>query len=115
MKPNHLQASWLLLGASILLLAAWTLLEARLTGMSPAAERVVTFLLLVLPPAAGAFLAGWSLVRREGRTGLAIAAMIFNLAFALFHFLGTEGARKSVTFPSQNCHDNDHANSTGSN
>ena len=87
MKPNFLQLAWLLLAASVLFLVGLTAFESALTGMSPGAERVLSFALLVLPSAAGAFLAGWSLFRREGRPGLAIAALILNLLFALFHLL----------------------------
>lgn len=87
MKPNLLQLAWLLLAASVLFLVGLTAFESALTGMSPGTERVLSFALLVLPCAAGAFLAGWSLFRREGHPGLAIAALILNLLFALFHLL----------------------------
>ena len=57
----------LLFGVSVVLLLLMTLFESALTGMSFGAERLVTFLRLVLPAGAGAVLGVLSLVRGEGR------------------------------------------------
>jgi len=51
---------------SVVLLLLMTSLESALTGMSTGAERLVTFLRLVLPAGAGAVLGVLSLVRGDG-------------------------------------------------
>ena len=75
----------LLFGLSVLLLLALTFFESALIGISPGLERVITLLLLVAPALAGAALGVMSIVRNEGRTVLAIAAIVLNSLFALFH------------------------------
>ena len=67
MKPGFAGNSMLLFGVSVVLLLLMTLFESALTGMSTGAERLVTFLLLVLPAGTGAVLGVLSLVRGEGR------------------------------------------------
>lgn len=56
MKPGFAGNSMLLFGVSVVLLLLMTSLESALTGMSTGAERLVTFLLLVLPAGTGAVL-----------------------------------------------------------
>ena len=87
MKPGFAGNSMLLFGVSIVLLLLMTLLESALTGMSTGAERLVTFLLLVLPAGTGAVLGVLSLVRREGRQWLAWTGVMLNGLFALFHLM----------------------------
>jgi hypothetical protein len=53
--------------------------------MSTFAERIVTFVLLVLPAGIGAILGIMSLFYREGRGWLAVTGIILNTLFALFH------------------------------
>jgi hypothetical protein len=74
-----------LLALSMFFLVSFTMFESVLVGIPSGTERVITFLLLVLPAAAGAVLGTLSLIRREGRTGLAILGAVSNALFALFH------------------------------
>ena len=87
MKASLAGGSWLLLALSILLLVALTAIEPAMVGMSAGMEKAITFLLLVLPAAAGAGLGVLSLVRREGRVWLASLGTVLNALFALFHLL----------------------------
>ena len=87
MKRNLASGSLFLFGLSILLLGTLTAFEPALRGMSLPAERLVTFLLLVLPAGVGLVLGLLSLFRKEGRTWLAIAGILLNGLFGLFHSL----------------------------
>ena len=87
MKPGFAGKSMLLFGVSVVLLLLMTLFESALTGMSTGAERLVTFLLLVLPAGTGAVLGVLSLVRQEGRQWLAWTGVMLNGLFALFHLM----------------------------
>ena len=87
MKRNLLRGSYILFGLSILFWLAITLFESSLVGTSFATERLITFLLLVLPAAIGAVLGTLSLVRKDGRAGLSITAIILNAMFALFNLM----------------------------
>ena len=77
--------SLILLLGSVLLWFTGTLFESVLVGMSTGVERLLTFLLLVLPAGVGSVLGGMSLIRREGRTWLAATLTALNALFALFH------------------------------
>lgn len=72
---------------SLVFLGGMTLFESSLLGMSIAAERWLTFLLLVLPAATGAVLAAVSLNRREGPAWRAVTLLALNALFALFHLM----------------------------
>ena len=87
MKLSLAATSLLLLGFSIIFLIVWTLSEAAFAGMSTLAERIVTFLMLVLPTGIGAVLGVMSLVRREGKAVLASTGVVLNTLFALFHLM----------------------------
>ena len=87
MKRSLVTWSFLLFGLSIILLVALTVFETALTGTSLATERVITFLLLILPAGLGTMLGVMSLLRNEGRAWLAISAVILNALFALFHVI----------------------------
>ncbi len=87
MKLSLAGGSLLLFSVSVLLLVLLTVFETAMTGLSLGAERIITLLLLVLPPAAGAVLGGMSLSRKEGKAGLGITGMILNTLFALFHLM----------------------------
>ena len=87
MKLGFAGNSMLLFGVSVVLLLLMTLFESALTGMSTGAERLVTFLLLVLPAGTGAVLGVLSLVRWEGRQWLAWMGVMLNGLFALFHLM----------------------------
>jgi cytochrome bd-type quinol oxidase subunit 2 len=80
-----------LAGWSLLLFALsvgmWLLLtafEPMLLDLPQGVERILSLLLLVLPPAIGVFLATLSLRRREGSRGLAVSGILLNLLFAIF-------------------------------
>jgi hypothetical protein len=77
--------SLLLFVLSVIFLIGWTASESVFAGMSVAAERIVTFAVLVLPAGIGAVLGAMSLFYREGKAGLAITGVILNTLFALFH------------------------------
>lgn len=87
MNPNLAGRSLLLFGVSIALLVAFTVFESALAGLLLAAQRLFTLLGLVLPAGIGAVLGVLSLVRREGRPWLAIAGVVLNTLFALFHLM----------------------------
>jgi hypothetical protein len=86
-KGKLARASLFLLSLSILLLVVLTAFESVLTGMPPLTERLVTFLMLVLPAAVGAGLGLLSLARAEGRVGMAACGILLNTLFALFHLM----------------------------
>jgi hypothetical protein len=79
--------SLLLFGLSVLVWLMLTVFESALVGMSPMAERLVTFVLLALPALVGAVLGVMSLERKEGQTWLAVAGITLNTLFALFIFM----------------------------
>jgi hypothetical protein len=85
MKLDLAGKSLLLFGLSVVFLIALTLLESALAGVSLTVERAITFFLLVLPPAIGTAFGVLSLIRREGRTWLAVTGAVLNALFALFH------------------------------
>ena len=85
MQLGYAKTSLILLGVSILFLVAMTLFESALAGVSQSLERIITFLTLVLPAGVGTAFAAVSLGRREGKTWMALAALILNGLFALFH------------------------------
>lgn len=85
MQPAYARTSLVLLGVSILFLIALTVFESTLVNTPTSLERIVTLLALVLPAGVGAVLGGLSLARREGKTWLALAGLVLNALFALFH------------------------------
>ena len=82
-----INASLILFLLSVVFLGAVTLFESALVGMSTGVERLLTFLLLVLPAGTGSVLGVMSLVRREGRAWLGVTLVVLNTLFALFHLL----------------------------
>ena len=87
MKLSLATASLILFGLSLILLLLLTFFEAALLGMSPEAERIISLLGLVLPAGIGAILGLMSLTRKEGVAMLAIAGIVLNTLFALFHLM----------------------------
>jgi hypothetical protein len=71
--------------ASVLFLVLLTLFESSLTGLSLAAERTISLLLLVLPALLGIVLGIGSIVRKESRRWMGILGIVLNALFALFH------------------------------
>jgi hypothetical protein len=87
MKQSLAGVSLVLFGVSVVFLLVWTLFESRLVGMSTSAERIITFALLVLPAGVGAVIGLMSLMQKEGQRWLAVAGILLNTLFALFHTL----------------------------
>jgi hypothetical protein len=87
MKLSFALRSLVLFGLSVVMLIVLTLFESALVGMSPGWERILSFLLLVLPAGMGALLGSLSLIRKEGQAGLAITGLGLNALFALFHLV----------------------------
>jgi hypothetical protein len=87
MKFSLAVRSLLLFGLCVILLVALTLFETSFGVMSLLVQRIVTFLGFVLPAGIGVVLGVMSLIRREGRTWLALAGIVFNGIFAAFHLL----------------------------
>jgi hypothetical protein len=87
MKLSLAVGSLILFGVGVALLLLLTLFESALLGMSPAAERIISLLGLVLPSTIGVILGVMSLMRKEGRAWLAVAGILLNSLFALFHLL----------------------------
>jgi hypothetical protein len=85
MKNSLAAISLLLFVISSILWILLTVFESALVGMSTGSERILIFLLLVLPAGIGAIFGFLSLLRKEGRAGLATAGMALNALFALFH------------------------------
>jgi hypothetical protein len=77
--------SLLLFGLSIVFLMLLTLFESSLLGLSDTAERFLSALLLIVPGIIGIALGGLSLQRKERKTGMAVAGILLNALFALFH------------------------------
>jgi len=84
MKRNLAAMSLLLFGLSVLLWLMLTIFESTLVGISPMAERLITFVLLALPAVVGAVLGVMSLTRKQGQTWLAVTGTTLNTLFALF-------------------------------
>ena len=72
---------------SVVSLGGITLFETAMLGLSLGIERLLTFLLLVLPSGIGAVLAALSLKRRERSAWLGSALLALNALFALFHLM----------------------------
>lgn len=87
MKLSFVNGSLLLFGLSVVLWILLTLFESALVGISLMLERGITFLMLVLPAALGVVLGMISLLRRDGRAGWAVAGVVLNGLFALFHLM----------------------------
>lgn len=76
-----------LFGLSVLFLLLLTLFESSLSGLSLAAEKTMSALLLVLPGGIGMAFGALSLIRHESKPWMAILATLLNALFALFFIL----------------------------
>lgn len=85
MKWSLAAASLTLFVVSILFLLFLTVFESSLADMSLATERFVSAMLLVLPGAVGVMLGVMSLLRKEVKRWMALAGILLNALFALFH------------------------------
>ena len=87
MKRSLAGYSLILFGVSAVLLVVITVFESSLTGLSAAAERILTFLLLILPAVIGALFGILSLSHKEKQPWLALSGVVLNTLFALFHLM----------------------------
>ena len=87
MRRSLAGGSMVLFGLSVLLLITLTAFEAALLSLSPVVERVITFLLLVVPAGIGAVFGALSLGRPERPRWMGIAGLVLNAWFSLFHLM----------------------------
>jgi uncharacterized membrane protein len=85
MNPSLAAKSLILFGISLLFLVLLTLFESLLIDMAGPAERILSVVLLILPGIAGVVFGALSLRRSETKTGMAIAGIILNVLFLMFH------------------------------
>ena len=85
MKLSLAAKSIALFGLSVLFLLLVTLFESSLSGMSLAAEKAISALLLILPGAIGVVFGVLSIIRKESKLWMAILGVLLNGLFALFH------------------------------
>ena len=71
--------------ASVLFLFLLTLFESSLSSLSTTAERILSFLLLVIPAGIGVILGVRGVRAREDRTWMSVLGIVLNALFALFH------------------------------
>jgi hypothetical protein len=76
-----------LFGLSLLFLVLLTLFESLLLNLSTTAERILSFLLLVLPAVLGVVLGVLGVRARENRLWMSVLGILLNALFALFHVL----------------------------
>ena len=74
-----------LFAVSVLFLFLLTLFESLLVGLSITAERIISFLVLVLPAVIGVWLGVRGLQTREDRAWMSVLGIVLNALFALFH------------------------------
>jgi hypothetical protein len=87
MKRNFASTSILMFIISLAMLWVLTLFESFLSGLTPAMERLVSVLILVLPAVVGVVFGVLSLRRKEPTPWIAIAGILLNGAFAIFNVL----------------------------
>jgi len=79
--------SLILFALSVVFLVLLTLFESSLIGLSVTTERVISFLLLVLPGIVGIVFGVLGIARKESKTWVAYLGILLNASFALFHLL----------------------------
>lgn len=87
MRQNLAVGSLLLFGLSVVLWILLTLFESALVGITLGAERLLAFLLLVVPAVIGILLGIMSLARHEKRPWLAIPGIVLNVLFGFFQLM----------------------------
>lgn len=70
---------------SVVFLVLLTLFESSPTALSMTSERLISFLLLVLPGVIGIVLGLMGIARKESRAWIAYIGVLLNALFALFH------------------------------
>jgi hypothetical protein len=74
-----------LFGLSLLFLILLTLFESLILNLSITGERILSFLVLVLPAVIGVVLGVRGLRAREGKLWMSVLGIVLNALFALFH------------------------------
>ena len=87
MRLSHAARSLVMFIVSVVFFVLLTVFESSLSGIPLSAERIITGLLLVLPPIIGVIFGILSLLRREENRWRAIGGILLNGVFALFHIL----------------------------
>jgi len=77
--------SMIFFGLSLMFLILLTVFETSLAGLSLTTERIVSFLLLVIPAAIGIVFGILSITRGETPRWLGFLGVLLNAVFALFH------------------------------
>jgi len=70
---------------AVFFLILLTLFESSLAGLSLTTERILSFLLLVVPAVIGVIFGVLSVLHKEPRPWIGILGIILNSLFALFH------------------------------
>ena len=84
MNLTHGKKSIILLAVSIVALLLLSYFESAFSGLSTSIERIVSFILLVLPGIAGVVFGVLGLVKKEPQKWIAILGVILNGLFAMF-------------------------------
>ena len=84
MNLTHGKKSIILLAVSIVALLLLSYFESAFSGLSTSIERIVSFILLVLPEIAGVVFGILGLVKKEPQKWIAILGVILNGLFAMF-------------------------------
>lgn len=84
MKSNHGTISIVLFIAAIVALVLLTLFESMLLGLSISAERIISFVLLVVPALTGIVFGLLGILKKESRKWIAIIGILLNGLFAIF-------------------------------
>ena len=85
MNLNFGMRSIVSFAASVLFLVLLTLFEPSLINVSLRTERMISFLLLVLPGVIGIVFGVLGIVRKESKRWIAYMGSLLNSLFALFH------------------------------
>ena len=85
MNLNFGMRSIVSFAASVLFLVLLTLFEPSLINISLRTERMISFLLLVLPGVIGIVFGVLGIVRKESKRWIAYMGILLNSLFALFH------------------------------
>ena len=84
MTLNHGKKSLILLAVSVIALLLLSVVESAFSGLSTSTERIISFILLVLPGVAGVVFGILSLVKKEPQKWIAILGVVLNGLFAMF-------------------------------
>jgi hypothetical protein len=79
--------SVLLFGLSVVLLIVYNLADSAIGVMPLIADRIIVVLAFIAPTVIGVLLGIRSIIRREGKTWLALAGILLNGLFAAFHLM----------------------------